>query len=464
MNQAEEWAREQFGRTSFGDVRLNCRAIRMAAQMARWPGASLPKQMSHWSFQKAAYRFLDNEAVSYEELCRPHWEQTRLRAGQTGKTVLMIQDITELDYSGHADTQELGPIGDHRGQGLMVHNTLAITAEDHCVLGLAYQQVWVREAQSHKQTESRAERRQRVERQSGRWGKAVTAIGAPPEGVRWVHVADREADIYAFFQQVQSVGADFCVRIIQNRRLQETDAAQAEPLLVQIRQLPAMGEREVDLPDSPGHSKRRARLAVSWQAVTVRSPRINRGKGTTIQAWALRTWEEQPPPGAPPLEWLLLTSVPVEQLADALERLDWYTCRWKVEEYHKCLKTGCRMELSQLRTGPRLKRLLGFLAILAVRMLQLRDLARTSPDQPALHTVQPILVQIMAQQEQLDPRTMSTRTFWHAVARLGGFPDRRSDGEPGWRRLWEGWMQLLSWVEGARLAANLPPLEDVGNP
>ena len=164
------------------------------------------------------------------------------------------------------------------------------------------------------------------------------------------------------------------------------------------------------------------------------------------------------------LEWLLLTSVPVEQLVDALERLDWYTCRWKVEEYHKCLKTGCRMELSQLRTGPRLKRLLGFLAILAVRMLQLRDLARSSPDQPAIRTVQPILVQIMAQHEKLDPRTMTTKTFWHAVAKLGGFPDRRSDGEPGWRRLWDGWMQLLSWVEGVRLASNLPPFEDVGNP
>jgi hypothetical protein len=361
-------------------------------------------------------------------------------------------------------TQGLGPIGNHRGRGLMVHNTLAITAEDHCVLGLAYQQVWVRDEQSHKQTESRSERRKRMDRQSSRWGKAVTAMGRPPEGVRWVHVADREADIYAFFQEIQAVGADFCVRIVQNRRVQGAEVAQSELLLDQLRQLPAMGNREVDLPATPGYPKRRAKLAVSWQSVTLRSPRIDRGQGTTIQAWALRTWEEQPPPGVPPLEWLLLTSVPVEHLADALEQLDWYTCRWKVEEYHKCLKTGCRMELSQLRTELRLKRLLGFLAILAVRMLQLRDLARTSPDQPAIHTVQPILVQIMAQHEQLDPRTMSTRTFWHAVAKLGGFPDRRSDGEPGWRRLWEGWMQLLSWVEGARLASNLALLEDVGNP
>ncbi len=196
--------------------------------------------MSQGSFQKAAYRFLDYEAVSHEELCRPHWEQTRIRAGQEGKTVLMVQDITALDYSGHADMQELGPIGDHRGLGLMVHNTLAIDVEDHRVLGLANQQVWVREEQSHKQAESKSERRKRVERQSSRWGQAVTAIGAPPEGVRWVHVTDREADIYAFFQPIQVVGADFCIRIVQNRRLVDKEAAQSEPLLVQMRQLPAM--------------------------------------------------------------------------------------------------------------------------------------------------------------------------------------------------------------------------------
>ena len=139
MNQTEEWATEQFGRSSFGDVRLNCRAIQIARQMARWPGASLLKQMRHWSFQKAAYRFLDNEAVSHAELCQPYWEQTRKCARQDGKTVLMVQDITEKDYSGRADPQGLGPIGNQRGKGLMLHNTLAITAEAHCVLGLAYQ-------------------------------------------------------------------------------------------------------------------------------------------------------------------------------------------------------------------------------------------------------------------------------------------------------------------------------------
>jgi hypothetical protein len=464
MDQAKEWAIEQYGSVAFGDVRLTRRAIQIAGQMARRPGSSLPKQMRHWASQKAAYRLLDNEAVTYQALCTPHWEKTRIQAGQDGKTVLMVQDITELDYTGHMETQGLGPIGNHCGQGLMLHNTLAILPEDRRVLGLAYQQVWVREKVSHKQTESKAQRRRRSDRQSSRWGQAVVAIGAPPEGMRWVHVADRESDIYAFFQQTQAIGADFCIRIVQNRRLEVEEATQSEYLLEQLRRLPAMGYRDVDLPASPGHAKRRARLALSWQAVRLHSPRMDAGPGTTFQAWALRTWEEQPAQGIPPLEWLLLTSVPVNHLADAEERLAWYTCRWIVEEYHQCLKTGCAMEQSQLRDGQRLERLLGFLAILAVRMLQLRDLARTHPNQPAIHTVQPILVQIMAQLEHLDPQTMTTQTFWHAVAKIGGFPGRRSDREPGWKRLWDGWLQLLNWVEGARLVANLPPLRDVGNP
>jgi hypothetical protein len=127
------------------------------------------------------------------------------------------------------------------------------------------------------------------------------------------------------------------------------------------------------------------------------------------------------------------------------------------------LKTGCAIEQSQLQHAQRLQRLLAFLSILAVRLLQLRDLSRTMPQLPARQVVQGVLVQIVAYRTRTDPNTMTAAFFWRSVATFGGFPGRKSDGEPGWKRLWHGWLRLLDWAEGVYFARNLPPLQDVGN-
>ena len=464
MDNEASWAVEQFGSVELGDKRRTQRAVEIGQAMARRPGDGLVKQMGDWNGQRGAYRLLDNEAVSHEALSQPHWAATRRRAGQEGGVVLMVQDITELDYSGHKATEGLGPIGDHRGRGLLAHNTLAIAPKQRQVVGLAYQQVWVRETQAHKGQETRQARQQREQRQSQRWVKAVEAIGTPPDGVRWVHVADRESDIFSLFQQVKASEADFCIRIVQNRRLADWSEDAPAYLLDAARQLASMGERTLDIPAKPGQAARTAHLSVSWQAVTLRSPRNVRGPETLIHAWVVRTWEATPPPDVTAIEWLLLTSVPVVCLADALERIDWYTCRWIVEVYHSCLKTGCAIEKSQLQHAERLQRLLAFLSILAVRLLQLRDLSRSSPHLLARQLLQGVLVQIMAYRTHTNPNTMTLAQFWRAVATLGGFPARKSDGQPGWKRLWHGWLRLLDLAEGATIALNLPPLLDVGNP
>jgi Transposase DNA-binding len=455
---------EQFGRVALGDQRRTQRAVDMAQAMARRPADGLAKQMGDWAGQRGAYRLLDNEGVSHTALSEPHWQQTRAKTSQNGTVVLMVQAITELDYSGHPATEGLGPIGNHQGRGLMVHNTLAIQPNERHVLGLAYQQVWTRDEVAHKRLESRKQRRERTNRQSHRWVKAVAAVGKPPTGVRWVHVGDRESDLFPFFEQCQATEVDFCIRLVRNRRVGDWTADEPRYVLDQARQWPAMGERHLDLPAKPGQAARTAELLVSWQAVTLRSPRNVPGEPTTVQAWVVRTWEPIPPAGVEPVEWLLLTSVPVLTLQDALERIDWYSCRWIVEDYPSCLKTGCAIENSQLQDAPRLQRLLAFLSILAVRLLQLRDLSRSTPHLVARPLVQPVLVQIIAYRTHTDPNTMTLLSFWRAVAAIGGFPGRKSDGQPGWKRLWHGWLRLLDWADGVHFARHLPPLTVVGNP
>ncbi|HLY29186.1 MAG TPA: IS4 family transposase, partial [Aggregatilineales bacterium] len=322
------WAEEQFGAVALGDKRRTRRAVEIAEGMARRPSDGIMKQMGDWNAQRGAYRLLDNEEVSHEGLCRVHWQTTRSESGNRGEVVLMVQDISELDYSVHNATEGLGPIGDHRGRGLLVHNTLAIEPKKRTVIGLAFQQVWVRDAQAYKGAETRQARSQRKSRQSKRWLQAVLEIGTPPEGIHWVHVADRESDIFPFFQTVKAQGADFCVRLVQNRRLADWTDEMPRYLLDEARSLPSMGERTLDIPAKPGVAARTAQLSVSWQKVTLRSPRNRSAQESLLSAWVVRTWESNPPSGATPIEWLLLTSLPVECLEEALERIQWYTCRW----------------------------------------------------------------------------------------------------------------------------------------
>ena len=174
-----------------------------------------------------------------------------------------------------------------------------------------------------------------------------------------------------------------------------------------------------------------------------------------LTVWLLRVWEPACPSEAEPVEWLLWSSLPILTLADAWQRVDWYTCRWLCEDYHQCLKTGCQVERSQLDDGADIQRLLGFLAPIAVRLLQLRQAARQMPQALATTVVEPVLVQLLAQRQHLEAPTLTAEQFWKQVAMLGGYQGRKRDGPPGWRTVWRGWRYLADLAEGARLFASM---------
>jgi hypothetical protein len=178
----------------------------------------------------------------------------------------------------------------------------------------------------------------------------------------------------------------------------------------------------------------------------------------TIPVWVVRVWEPEPPPGVKQaLEWILIVSVPTLTLAEAWERVEWYTCRWLVEEYHQCLKTGCLLEQRRLGQGERVQRLLGVLAPTAVRLLQLREIARLTPQRLARAALPPDLVNLVAHLAEVPAETLTMEGFWRAVAQQGGHRGRRRDGPPGWQTLWKGWHYIQTVLEGVRLAPLLPP-------
>jgi hypothetical protein len=451
MESAGEWAMQQWARVKLGDGRLQRRAVHIGAQIAAHPEWSLPNQMGSPAGLKAAYRFLNHRWISRERLQAPHCAATLAQA-RTQALVLLVSDVTELDYSHHPATTGLGPLGNGRQRGLLVHSTLAIVPHPRQVLGLACQQVVLRVPDRRKTTGSWARTPEGLV-----WRNAVEIIGPAPRGRRWVHVSDRGSDIYEYLAAGQLHGVDCLVRAAKNRFLPApADGEPPAKLLDYARSLPAAPASRYTLALPARHQQpaRDAQLVLAWAPVEIPPPRYAPQvikQLPPLHLSVIRVWEPDPPEGVKPLEWILLSSQPVTDGLTAREQVEWYTARWLSEDYHQCLKTGCRVEASQLDDGRDLERLLGFVAPVAVRLLQLRQAARDTPDVPALTVIEPLLVRVLAAHRKLDPDRLTLALFWRSVARLGGHQDRRSDGPPGWRTLWRGWRYLSDLADGARL-------------
>jgi len=470
---ARQWAEYTFGPVRLGDQRRSERAVEMACAIAHDPAASLPAQMQDEAATEAAYRFLQTPDVTYEKLIRPHVEQTREEARQP-KQVLLIQDTTEVDYQQHSTTTGLGPIGNGTHHGYLLQSVLAVLPGSRQVLGLMHQEPFLR--QSAPKGETRREREQR-ERESQVWERSVQAIGAPPEGVQWIHVGDRYSDIFALLSLMRQQRCDFVVRAAQDRcvdlLVEQADAPaarrshhkrrpglQSEPktqhLFEVVRSWAAVGEQELKLDATKQAKARVARVVISFGCVRLLPPQNQQTTGLRpLVVWVIRVWEPDPPEGVEGLEWVLLTSVLTQRLEQAWERVDWYRVRWIVEDYHQGLKTGCSIELRQLQSYEALRRLLGLLAPTAVRLLQLRAAAREAPEQPASEILPMDLVQVVALLAEVPASELTTQQCWYTIARFGGYLHRRSGGPPGWKTLWKGWFYIQALLEGVHLAARL---------
>src|SRR6266700_586237 len=434
MLDPKSWAEQTFGGVQLHDRRRTRRTVQAATRMAANPLGSLPAQMQTWRETKALYRLLDEPDVSFAALMQPHLHQTREQANAS-PVVLLVQDTTDIDLSHRHKISGVGQIGNERGRGFFVQTVLAVRPQTREVLGCLAQEPFVRIPAPD--GEQRSQRRKRDKRETDVWMRQVQAIGTPESASMWVHVGDRGADMFPFFQACRSTQTQFLVRAAQNRRVQESEE-EITYSLTQARAFPSQASRVLELPARHGHQKRSAQLQLAFGQMTLLPPRHEpRARKEPLTVWVIRVWEEEAPEGEEPLEWVLLTSVPTTTLEQAWERVEWYRQRWLVEDYHQCLKSGCRIEERQLQTVDGLMRLLGLLSPLAVRLLQVRAYAREEPERPAHEVIEPLMLAMLAEHAGLLPATITLGTFWTEVARLGGYLARRRDGPPGWRTIWK---------------------------
>lgn len=441
------WAQAQWGGAQLGDVRRTKRAVQLGQQLLDNPAGSLPEQTGNWAALKAAYRLLNEDEVTYEALASGHWHETR-RLAAAQQVVLFVQDSSDLDYTHHRHTHGLGLAGNPERRGLMLHTAVALSpqGEGTLVHGVARQAVWKRES-THRH-ERRAARDAR-HTEFDVWADMIIGIGTAPAGVSWVSVGDRASDLFGHFRVAVTSGWQVLVRACKERAVQ--CAQGTGKLLSWARSLSTQATTQLEQRRREDQAARTLELHLAFAPVTLLAPKNGKERGqNSIEAWCVRVWDRVT--NGQTLEWVLISTLPVLNVHDALRCVAWYARRWVIEDYHKCLKTGCAIEARQLRSAAALQRLLGLLSVVAVRLLVLRSVARTTPEEPAGQHLDPDLLEVLAAKTGVSTEHLTVRSFWPAVAGLGGFLGRTSDGEPGWQTLWKGWLRLLDFLWAFRLA------------
>lgn len=403
--------------------------------------------------------FWGNARVTHGALIEVLRGETLERLSGVGR-VLLVQDTTSVDFSGHEAVEGLGRLENAACRGFLVHSTLAVS-EGGLPLGLLGQQVWTRPME---ELGKRARRHETAfaDKESYKWvegvqdgtGRAVWAGG--------VTVCDREAHIYEFLDTLLEAQQDFIVRATSGRSFTPDGVDVFEAIACQ----PVAAQMTIQLKRRPDREARQATLHVRFASLTLRRPQRASSARDSLTVQVVEVTEVDPPAGETPVHWLLLTSLPVDSLEQAQQVVTFYTYRWLIERFHYTLKSGCKLEESQLRQAKRLERLLAVYSGVAWHLLWLTYQARLTPDAPCSTVLTDLEWQALSAFMQRSPRlptappSLRQATRW--IAQLGGFLARKADGEPGVKVLWRGWMRLQDIIATWSILYP-PPSKDVGN-
>lgn len=451
------WVEQEVDGCAFPDRRLKARLGKLLGDLGRRIGGTVPTACQDWAATKAAYRFFDNPRVDEGIILAGHFAATTARFAATPGTVLVLHDTTEFSFQ--RDTpDEVGRLcrvrarrATHTVCGLLMHSSLVLTTGG-VPLGLAAVKFWTR-----KKFKGTRALRNRVnltripieKKESVRWVENLTRsanqLGDP---ARCVHVGDREADIYELFCAAHDAGTNFLVRTCVDRLA----GGGGTTISRKMAREPVRGEHEVEVRDNHGQVST-ARLSLRFCRMTVHPPVGKQGRYPALSLTVIHAHERGLPAGRDPIRWNLLTDLPVDGLPSAVEKLDWYSLRWKAETYHKILKSGCQAEQARLRTADRLTNLLAVLCVVGWRVFWLTMASRATPDAPPEVAFTPAEIAVLDRAAGGPPQA-PRRTVSHyllVVARLGGYLARTKDPPPGNTVVWRGLTRLADILLGSEL-------------
>jgi len=438
-------SREEFDGAFFGDKRLNSRYIKIVEKLRWSPSLSFPKQMDRWADLKGLYRFFDNNKVTYKEILFPHICNVRKRCFEE-EVVLVVQDTTFLNFSLHPCVKGMGYIGNHGNFiGMLVHNAYGVSGKDKKPLGLINQQIIVRNGIVKKE-ETNRERLSR-KRESEKWEKGLIASNELlKDHKKIIQVADREADIYVFIKKILELGQSFVIRCDNKHRLTEQGHIYDE-----IEKSNIVGRTEIRIQRNGKRKRRTAIVEIKSCSVNIIAPKIINRKGENLPINIVIAEEINTPVATDRLSWILLTGEPIDTFQDCMKVIGYYQSRWLIEEFHKGLKTGCKIEDRQLQSREKLEKLLGVFSITVYQLLLLRYFSK-NPDSTEI-ILPPLQMFVLQKQFPKESCDLSPKGVLTLVAKLGGFIGRKSDGSPGWITLMRGMHDLYLMEQGVLLSA-----------
>jgi len=466
------WIDREIAGCEFRDARLGDRFRKLLAQLGSAMGQSIPLVCQDWANTKAAYRFFSNDRVSEADILAGHFQSTRDRAAATDGHRLVLHDTTEFTYqresseaigitkSINSGRDKVGRLRSHTVCGILMHSSLAITIEG-LPLGLAAVKFWTR-----KKFKGTAALKKRInptripieKKESMRWlenMKHSTELLGDPE--RCVHIGDRESDIYELFCAAKEVGTHFLIRTCVDRLAGDGDHTVAD----EMNEVAVKGLHRIEVRDRNGDPDQ-AILEIGYRTIQILPPIGKQNRYPALTLTVIHADERGTPNNRKKIEWRLITDLPIQSRREVIEKLEWYALRWKIEVFHKILKSGCKAEDSKLRTAQRLANLIAVFCIVSWRIFWMTMLNRSAPDAPpglALTEAEiGLLDRAMKDNDQKPRRRKTLSHYLTKIARLGGYLARTNDPPPGNIVMWRGLSRLTDMEFGAIIGA-----KNVGN-
>jgi hypothetical protein len=444
-----EWIETELAESQMHDRRHTKRLAHLLERLSEQAVSSIPRACHGWAETLAAYRFLDNPRVGLKEILAGH-QQATLGRVQAQEVVLLVQDTTFLNYGTLRPKKGMGTVKDRVREEYLLHLTVAFTPE-RVNLGVLGLRMWQRpeEPVAHERARKPIE-----EKESYRWleGYQVACeVQQRCPATLVVNVADREGDIQECFLEAMNRAAadraEFIIRAKCNRRIATGhDQGYLWPEMQNTRPL---GSLTVEVARQRDRAPRQATLTVATRRVTFTGARRCGGRLPPVEVTVIYAQERRPPKGEEPIEWLLLTSLPVEDFPSACTVVQWYRSRWEIEVFFRVLKQGCQIEQLRVQTKPRLVNALAVYLIVAWRIHTITMLSRAYPAVSCEVLFEPQewrTIYTMHYRRRPPQEVPALREIVRCLACLGGFLARTGDGEPGVQTLWQGYQRLHNFL------------------